>query len=325
VLDGIRGARELDAAENVTEAAIFRENEAIGLALDPPEARLLPAISDEETRDRPISFQGEPPPRGHLVESRLHSESRDFAAVRVEPGLAASLIEEKRASARRIEGAEPAGQREVPPVPVAVGVVQEVESQPPPQELRVGVQDLAGRAVRPLRQRERDLLAQTEEVLLLDRHAVVGLSAGAAQVARQLRRPRVPRAHDDVDLIRAAGHWLPGDRHRPEKSQETQVPLGLHEFRRVEKVPLREEELAADDLRSRGAVNRVGDPTEEVRLGVLEDVFALDPDAPDPRSRLRSGGGREIRPHENAQQKCTRPEEPRSTQPRTRIVPEDAA
>jgi hypothetical protein len=40
---------------------------------------------------------------------------------------------------------------------------------------------------------------------------------------------------------------------------------------------------------------------------------------------LRSGGGREIHPHENAQEERTRPEKPRATQPRTKIVPEDAA
>jgi hypothetical protein len=40
---------------------------------------------------------------------------------------------------------------------------------------------------------------------------------------------------------------------------------------------------------------------------------------------LRSGGGREICPHENDQEERTRPEEPRATQPGTRIVPGDAA
>jgi hypothetical protein len=325
VLDRELGPRELDAGEDVAEAALVRQDEAVGTSLHSAETSLLPPISDEEARDRTVSLEREAAARGHFVGARVHAEPRDLAAVRVQPGLAASLIEEKRAAARRIERAESARQREVSPVPVAVGVVQEVEPQTLPEELRVGVENLAGRTVRPLRHRERDLLAQAEEVLLFDRHAVVGLPAGAPQVARELCRPGVPGPNHEVDLVLRSRDRLRSDRHRPEDPQSSQVPLGLRDLRGIEHVPLREEELAPDDLRPGGAMNSVGDPTEEVRLGVLEDVFALDADAPDPRPRLRSGGGRKVHPHENAQEESARRQELRATRAGTRIVPGDAA
>jgi hypothetical protein len=307
VLDGELGTRELGAGEEKSEAPFVRKGEAVGFAFDRPEPGLLSAITREETHHRAVPFQGEPASRRHLEEPRVHSESRDLAPVRVEPGLAARLVDEERASRRRIERAETAREREVPPVAVAVGVVEQVESEAPTQELRVGVKDLARRTVRTLRHGERHLLAQTEEVLLLDRYPVVTLPARPTERTRELRGPRVVRAHYHVDLTLAAFDRLGRDRHRPKDLENTQVPLGLRRLRRVEPVSLGEQELPADDLRPRHAVNRVGDPCQNGRLGILEDVLGLDPDAADALAGLRRSGRGEPGRKENAQNHADSP------------------
>jgi hypothetical protein len=319
LLHGEHGTRELGAGEEKSEAPFVWKGEAVGFALDRPEPGLLPAITRIETHDRAVPLQGEPPSRRHLEEARVHSESRDLAPARVEPGLAAPLVEEERASRRRIERTETAREREVLPVAVAVGVVEQVESQPPTQELRIGVQDLARRTVGPLRHGERHLLAQSKEVLLLDRYPVVTLPARPAERTRDLRGPRVVRVHHHVDLALDAFDRLRRDRHRPEQAQETQIPLGLRHLRRFEPVSLGEQELPADDLHPRHAVNRVGDPRQKGSLGVLEDVLGLDPDAPDARAGLRRSRPGQLGRKENAQKEDAGPDDLRADRPGTRI------
>ena len=289
VPDDELGVRELDAGEEESEPTLVREGEALGLALDRSEPGFLPAIAGEETRDRAFPFQREPAPRRQLEEARVHSESRDLAPVFVEPGLAARLVEQDRASGRRIERPKAAREREASPVAVAVGVVKKVEPEPTSQELRVRVENLARRAVWLLRHRERHLLAQAEEILLLDRHPVVTLAAGPTQGARELRRPRIVRVYDDVDFAFGTFDRLRRDRHGPEDLQEAQVSLGLRYPGRFEQVSLRKKKLAPDDLRARNAVNRVGQTRGKGRLDVLEDVLGLDADAADAWGRLCPG------------------------------------
>jgi hypothetical protein len=325
LLDRENGARELDACEEKPEAPFVGKGEVVGFALDRPEPGLLPSITRVETHDRTVRFQGEPPSRRQLEGARVHSESRDLAPVRVEPGLAARLVEEERASRGRIERTEAAGQSEVPPVAVAVGVVEQVESQAPTQELRIGVQNLARRTVGPLRHRERHLLAQPEEVLLLDRHPVVALPARPPERTGKLRGPRVVRSHHHVDLALAALDRLGRDRHRPEDLEKTQVPLGLRRLRRVEEVPLGEQELPADDLRPRHAVNPVGDPCQKGGLGILEDVLGLDPDTADAGAGLRWSRRGQPDRKENAQNEDAGPDSPRAHRPGTRIPGGNAA
>ena len=322
LLDREHGARELDAGEDVSEAPFLGKEEAVGFALDRPEPGLLPAITREESHDRTVPFQGEPPSRRHLEGARVHSESRDLAPVRVEPGLAAPLVEEERASRRRIERAETARELEVPPVAVAVGVVEQVESEAPAQELRVGVQDLARRTVRPLRHGERHLLALPEEVLLLDRHAIVTLPARPPEGTGQLRGPRVVRVHHHVDLALAALDRLRGDRHCPEDPEKAQVSLGLRRLRRFEEVSLGKQELPADDLRPRDAVNPVGEPCQKGRLGILEDVLGFDPDAADAGAGLRRSGRGQPGRKENAENDAG---SPRAHRPGTTIHGGNAA
>jgi hypothetical protein len=325
VLDVELGTRELDAGEEKSEAPFFRKREAVGFALDRPEPRFLPAITRVKAHDRTVPFQGEPAPGRHLEEARVHSESRDLASARIKPRLSAPLVEEERASGRRIEGTETAREGEVAPVAIAVGVVEEVESEAPAQQLRIGVENLPRRAVGPLRHGEGNLLAHAEEVLLLDRYSVVTLSARPAERTRKLRGPRVVRAHHHVDLAFGAFDRLRRDRHRPEQPQETQVSLGLRRLRRFESVPLGEQKLSPDDLRPCHAVNRVGDARQQRSLGVLEDVLGLDPDASDARAGLRQSGRAELGRKENAQKKNGEPDDLCPNRPGTRIRGGNAA
>ena len=283
------GVDELDAGEEESEPPLVWKGEALGLALDRSELGFLPAIADEESRDRAFPIEREPAARRQLEETSVHPESRDLAPVFVETGFAARLVEQDRASGRRIDRPEAAREREVPAVAVAVVVVEKVEPEPAPQELLVRIEDLARRAVRLLRHRERHFLAQAEEILLLDRHPVVTLPAGPTERARELRRPRIVRVHDDVDLAFGTFDRLRRDRHGPEDPQQAQVPLGLRHPGRFEKVSLPKKQLAADDLRAGHAVNRVGKARGKGRLGVLEDVLGLDADAADARGGLCPG------------------------------------
>ena len=324
VLDRELGARELDAREKEAEAPFVRKGEAFRCALDRPEPGLFPAITREESRNRPVAFQGQPAPSRHLEEARVHSETRDLRAVAVQPGLAARLVEEERASRRRIERAETAREKEVPPIAVAVGVVEQVEPEAPPQELRIGIERLARRSVGPLRRRERHLLAQPQEVLLLDRHPVVALPARAAEGTGDLRGPGVARVNHHVDLAVAPFHRLRRDGHRPKESQKTQILFGLRHVRRLEQAPLGKQQLPPDDLRPGHAVNRVGRPRQKRRLGILEDVLRLDPDASDARRGLRRNGGSQVRRKENAQKEGARPRCLSARRPRTRIHGRDA-
>ncbi len=201
-LDRELGTRKLDAGEEKSEAPFLRKREFVGLELDRPETGLLAPIPRVQAHHRAFPFQGEAASRRHLEGPRVHSEPCDLAPFRVEPGLVAPVVVEERASRGRVERPESAGEREVLPVAVAVGAVEQVEPEPPTQELPVRVEDRASRTVRLLRRGECHLLAQAEEVLLLDRNPVVALPTGSAQRARQLRGPRVVSVHDDVDLAR---------------------------------------------------------------------------------------------------------------------------
>ena len=308
VLDRELGACELDAGEEKSEAPFLRKREVVRPALDRPETGLLAPITRVQAHHWAFPFQGEAASRRHLEEPCVHSEPRDLASSRVEPGLPAPLVVEERASCGGVERAESAGEGEVPPVAVAVGVVEQVEPEPPTQELLIRVEDLAGRTVRPLRHGERHLLAQAEEVFLLDRDAVVTLPTGSAERARQLRGPRVVRVHDDVDFALDAFDGLRGDRHGPEHAELTQVPLGLGHPRRFEDVSLSEEEFPPDDLRPRHTVNRVGNSRQEGSLGILKDVLGLDPDAADAGAGLARRGRGHLGREENAQQDGRAPE-----------------
>ena len=307
-LDRELGTRKLGAGEEKSELPFLRKRELVGLELDRPEMGLLAPIPRVQAHDRAFPFQGEAASRRQLEEPCVHSEPCDLAPFRVEPGLAALVVVEERASRRRVERTESAGEREVLAVAVAVGAVEQVEPEPPTQELPVRVEDRASRTVRLLRRGECHLLAQAEEVLLLDRNPVVALPAGPAQRARQLRGPRVVSVHDDVDLALDAFDGLGRDRHGPEHAELTQVPLGLGHPRRFEQVPLGEEEFPADDLRPRHAVDRVGDPREPGSLGILEDVLRLDPDPADAEAGLARSGRGHLSREDNAQQEDGAPE-----------------
>ena len=210
----------------------------------------------------------------------------------------------------------------MPAVAVAVGVVKQVESEAPTQELRIRVQDLARRTVGPLRQGERHLLAQPEEVLLLDRNPVVTLSARPPERTGELRGPRVVRAHHHVDLALAALDRLRRDRHGPEDPEKAEVPLGLRRLRRFEEVSLGEQELPADDLRPRDTVNPVGEPCQKGRLGILEDVLGFDPDAADAGAGLRRSGRGQPGRKENSENDT---DSPRAHRPGTTIHGGNAA
>ncbi len=112
---------------------------------------------------------------------------------------------------------------------------------------------------------------------------------------------------------------LRGDRHGPEHAELTKVPLGLGHPRRVEQIPLGEEELPADDLRPRHAVKGVGDPREQRSLGILEDVLGLDANPSDAEAGLARGGRGDLGREENAQQEDGAPEAAGVEPPGTRI------
>ena len=153
-LDRELGTRELDAGEEKSEAPFLRKRELVGLELDRPEMGLLAPIPRVQAHDRAFPFQGEAASRRQLEEPRVHSEPCDLAPFRVEPGLAALVVVEERASRERVERTESAGEREVLAVAVAVVAVEQVEPEPPTQELPVRVEDRASRTVRLLRRGE---------------------------------------------------------------------------------------------------------------------------------------------------------------------------
>jgi hypothetical protein len=108
MLHGVLRVRELEPREEESELAVGGKRETVGSMLDRAEARFFPAVAGEEPQHGAVSGRSQPSSPRKFDGTRVHSEPSKLASFRVEPGLAAALIERENRSRRRVERAKPA-------------------------------------------------------------------------------------------------------------------------------------------------------------------------------------------------------------------------